>query len=172
MENEQQESKQATEVASNEREPVFSWSALEYVQYERSKQWYIVAGIVLALTIIFSVITGNWTLAIAAVVFAGVYEYTQRQHPPKRIDIKITDLGIHVGHMFFPYSHIKAFWMHYGHGVKTLNIRVHKRIYSDVVIQLDRQDPAAIREYLMGQIPEWEGKHERLADVVTRLLRL
>lgn len=160
------------EQASNERPPVFAWNAREYIQYHRGPKWYMVAGIVLAVTILLSLITNNWSLAVAVIVFAGVYEYTQQQHPPKRVEIKITDMGIHVNHMFFAYSHIKLFWMHYEHGVKTLNLRVHKRIYSDVVIQLEDQDPVPIREYLVGQIPEWEGKHERLGDVITRLLRL
>lgn len=168
----QAETKPATETASNQRPPIFSWSTVEYIQHERGPKWYMIAGAVLALTILFSIITGNWTLAIAALVFAGVYEYTQRNHPPQQIDVRITDLGIHVGHMFFPYGHIKAFWLHLENGTRTLNIRVHKRLYSDVVIQLANQDPAAIRDYLMGQVPEWEGKHERLSDVITRLLRL
>lgn len=166
------EKQEKTKKVSNQRPPIFAWSALEYLQYHRGAKWYTIAGVILALTVVLSVITGNWTLAIAAVVFAGVYEYTQRQHPPKRVEIRITDLGIHVNHMFFSYSHIKAFWIHYGHGTRTLNLRIHKRIHSDVVIQLEDQDPAQIREYLVGQIPEWEGKHERLSDIITRLLRL
>lgn len=170
MAEKQEETK--TEETSNQRAPVFVWEAREYLQYQRGTKWYMVAGIILALTVIFSIITGNWTLAIAVIVFAGVYEYTQRQHPPKKVEIRITDLGIHVNHMFFSYNHIKTFWMHYGHGTKTLNLRIHKRIHSDVVIQLEDQNPAAIREYLVGQIPEWEGKHERFSDVITRLLRL
>lgn len=151
---------------------IFTWTALEYIQQQRDKKWYTIAGIALAAAVLLTLITGNWSMALAIIVFAAVYEYLQRHHPPKRVEIEITDYGIHVGHMFFPYSNIKAFWILYGNGVKSLNLRVHKRIHSDVVIQLDSQNPAAIREYLVGQIPEWEGKHESLSDVILRLLKL
>ena len=81
-------------------------------------------------------------------------------------------MGIHVDNMFFPYSHINAFWLIYQPPyVKTLNLSIHKRIYSDVVIQLGNQNPNDLLEYLCGQIPELEGKNERFADVVLRLLR-
>ena len=158
--------------ASEKADSAFHWTADEYIQQRKGPKWYLIAGIVVILTIIYSIITYNWTLVIAVVVFAGVYEYMQRHHPPKKVEIRITAFGIHVGQMFFPYSSIKAFWILYGNGVQTLNLRVHRRVHSDVVIQLDSQDPASIREYLVGQIPEWEGKQERLGDVITRLLKL
>lgn len=164
--------KQPVEKRSEQREPIFAWTADEYIQQERGKQWFLIAGIIVALAVIYAVFTSNWTLAIAVVVIAAVYEYIRRHHPPKKIEIKITDLGIHVGHMFFPYNDIQAFWILYGNGLKTLNFRVHRRMHSNVVVQLDSQDPAAIRTYLAGQIPEWEGKGERLTDVLIRLLKL
>lgn len=166
------EKQKPTEKTTKEKEDIFSWKAIEYIQHQRDARWYLIAGIILAFIIIISIITYNWSLAVAVVVLAGVYEYTYRQHPPKRVLIRITDLGIHVGHMFFQYSHIQAFWIYLNHGNKTLNFRVYKRIHSDVIVQLDDQDPAAIREYLVGQIPEWEGKNERATDVLLRLLKL
>lgn len=151
---------------------LFAWKAPEYIQQERGPKWFLVAGIVVIITVLYALLTRNWTMAIAVLVLAAVYEFTRRKHPPKKIDVKITELGIHVGHMFFPYSNIDRFWLFYENGVKTLHLRVHKRLFSDVVIQLEDQDPVAIREYLVGQIPEWEGKHERLSDVILRLLKL
>jgi hypothetical protein len=60
----------------------------------------------------------------------------------------------------------------YKPGLKTLNLRVHRQFYSDTIIQLMDEDPAQIRNYLVGQIPEWEGKEERLQDLILRLLKL
>lgn len=151
---------------------IFQWTAPEYIQHERGPKWFLIAGVILAIVILVSLLTRNWTLAIAIVVLAAVYEFTRRQHPPKEIDIRITDLGIHAGHMFFPYSNIRAFWLFYENGIKTLHLSIHRRLFSDVIIQLADQDPAVIREYLVGQIPEWEGKHERVTDVILRLLKL
>lgn len=153
-------------------EVVFSWSAPEYIQHQKTARWYAIASAIALVFTIGAVLTANWTMAVAIVVFAAVYEFTQRFHPPKIIDIHISELGIHVGHMFYPFSSMQAFWIMIKPGLKTLNIRVHRQFYSDVVIQLMDQDAAKIRSYLMGQIPEWEGKDERLQDLILRLLKL
>ena len=111
-------------------------------------------------------------MALAALVFAAVYLFTHEYHPPKNIPVEISDMGIRIGHMFFPYSHIKAFWIIYKHDWKTLNLRVAKGWFSDFAIHLNGVDPVEIRNYLVGQVPEWEGKEEQLGDIILRLLKL
>lgn len=153
-------------------EILFSWIAPEYYQYHKSARWYAIAGIITLITILASLITGNWTLILAVITFASVYLYIHHYDPPKEIAVIITDMGVHVGDMYFPFSSIETFWIIYEGQIKTLNLRVHKRFYSDVIIQMNSQKPAPVREYLVGQVPEWEGKSENLSDIVTRLLRL
>jgi hypothetical protein len=171
------EAESVTEVEPTEKqieqaEVIFSWSAPEYIQHQKTARWYVIATVIALAFTAGAVITANWTMAIAILVFAGVYEFTQRFHPPKIVDIHISELGIHLGHMFYPFSSMQAFWIMLKPGLKTLNIRVHRQFYSDVVIQLMDQDAAKIRSYLVGQIPEWEGKDERLQDLILRLLKL
>jgi len=161
-----------TEAEIAQAENIFSWQAPEYIQHEKSKRWYLIAAIVAGVFMLGSIVTGNWSMGLAILVFAGVYEYTQRMHPPKIVDVHISELGVHVGHLFYPYSNIQAFWIMYKPGLKTLNLRVHRQFYSDTIIQLMDEDPAQIRNYLVGQIPEWEGKEERLQDLILRLLKL
>jgi len=153
-------------------EVIFSWAAPEYIQHQKTARWYMIASGIALVFMIGAIFTSNWTMAIAILVFAGVYEFTQRFHPPKIVDVHISELGIHVGHMFYPFSSMQAFWIMIKPGLKTLNIRVHRQFYSDVIIQLMDQDAAKIRSYLVGQIPEWEGKDERLQDLILRLLKL
>lgn len=151
---------------------VCSWIAPEYIQHQRSARWYLVAGTIVAICALLALISGNWSMALAIAVFAGVYQYLHQYHPPKDIKITISDLGIRVGNVFFPYSHIQAFWIIYSHGNKTLNLRVANNFFYDITIQLNEQDPVFLRTYLVGQIPEWEGKEERLGDIMLRLLKL
>lgn len=154
-------------------EVIISWKAPEYIQHEKSKNWYIAAIIVGLLLIIMSIVTQNYTMTLALVVFAIVYPYVQTKHPPKEIEIKLTRMGIRVGKMFFPYTHVKAFWIVYHPPfVKTLNLQVHKRFTKDLVVQLNDQDPNVVREFLCTQVPEWEGKAEPITDMLVRLLKL
>lgn len=152
---------------------IFSWTAPEYIQHHRTIRWYMFAAIIAGLFLLSAAFMQNWTMVIAVVAFAGVYVYLQHHHPPKRIHITISAMGIKVGNMIFPYQNIQAFWIFYNPPhVKTMNLRVHKHFFSDVVIQLDDQDPVQIREYLVGQVPEWEGKTEQFGDILLRLLKL
>ncbi len=155
-----------------EGKTVISWIAPEYVRHEKSARWYYFAGIAALVTVIYAVFSGNWSMALAVLVYAGVYQYTHTYHPPKNIRINITEFGISVGHLFFPYSHIQAFWIIYKPGLKTLNLRVAGAFWSDIVIQLNDQDPVELRSYLVGQVHEWEGKDERLGELILRLLKL
>lgn len=152
---------------------VFSWYAPEYIQHKKSPRWYLAAGIILLFAIILAVIFSNWTFAIAALVFAGVYHYIHEKHPPKIIKITISQMGIKVGNMIFPFSHIKAFWIIYqAPFIKTLNLHVKEHFFSNVEIQLGDANPVEVRQFLCSQVPEWEGKNEKLGDVILRLLKL
>lgn len=154
-------------------EAIFEWVAPEYIQHPKGRNWYIAEAVIVALFLLGTVLTANYTMALAIVTFVAVYHYLHEKHPPKEIKITISRQGIKVGDMIFPYTHIQAFWiMYHPPHVKTLNLRVSKRFYSDVVIQLNDEDPAEIRQFLCGQIPEWEGKTERFTDTVLRLLKL
>lgn len=153
---------------------IFAWRAQEYLQHQKGARWYLVAGIIAAIFIFVAIVQGNWTMALAIVTFGAVYYYIQNYHPPKEIEIKISEMGIKIGHKTYPFSHIKAFWFHYNPPfIKTLNIRVDKgHYYADLSIQLNNQDPVQLRQFLCTQISEWEGKDEAFLDILLRLLRL
>ncbi len=152
---------------------VFTWIAPEYIQHPKSRVWYIAAAIIAGIVVIVDIFTADFTMALAVIVLAVVYMYVHSHHPPKEIKITISKMGIKVGKMVFPYSSIRAFWIFYNPPhISTLNLRVKEHFFSDVIIQLNHEDPVPIREFLCGQIPEWEGKHESFSDLVLRLLKL
>jgi len=155
-----------------DQKAVFQWIAPEYIRHEKSKNWYFGATLVLVATILLAYYTANWSMALAVLVFAGVYLFTHQYHPPKDVHVVISDLGIRMGHMFFFYSDIKAFWIIYKPDWKTLNLRVSKHWFSEISIHLNGMDPVEIRKYLVGQVPEWEGKDEKFGDIILRLLKL
>ncbi len=151
---------------------VIGWEAPEYIKHEKGKTWFTVAGIIILLLVLWGLYTDSWSTAVVFLLLGGVY-YLSHTHTPSRIKITISEIGIKVGENYYPYSHIKAFWMHYHPPfVKTLNFRTLDRFFKEVTIQLDGQDPVPIRTYLARQIPEWEGKEESLIDILTRIFKL
>lgn len=151
---------------------VLSWFTPEYIRHQKSAKWYLCAGLVTLAAIIWGLLSGNWSMVLAVIAFTLVYNYIDIKHPPKHIKIEISEFGIKVGHMFWDYAKIKAFWIIYEHGLSTLNLRVTNHFFSDIAIQLGEQDPVEVRHYLVTQVPEWEGKTERLGDMILRRFRL
>ncbi len=152
---------------------VFTWIAPEYIQHPKGKGWYMAAAVVVAVFVVGAALTNDLTMALAFIVLASVYLYIHSHHPPKDIKVTISRMGVKVGNMVFPFSSIQAFWIIYNPPhVTTLNLRVKEHFFSDIIIQLNHEDPVPVREYLCGQIPEWEGKNERFSDTVLRLLKL
>jgi hypothetical protein len=151
---------------------ILSWIAPEYIQHQKSARWYVIAAVALLAFVAWAVLTNNWTMAAAFIVFAAVYQYLSAYHPPRDIKITVTEMGIGLGKRLFPYSHIQAFWIIYKHDYKTLNLRLSKHFFSDITIHLNSQDPVELRHFLVGQVPEWEGQDERVGDMLLRLLKL
>lgn len=158
--------------SAGEGKIIASWTAPQYFEHHKSARWYQVALAVVVISSVLAFLDGNWSMALAIIVFAFVYQSLHTSNPSQQIRIVISELGIRVGPNFYPYSHIQAFWIIYDNGIKTLNLRPANNFFYDIIIQLNDQDPVAVRKYLVGQIPEWEGKSERLGDVILRLLKL
>ena len=152
---------------------VFSWIAPEYHQHPKSVQWWLWAAIVLFVAVIIEAATGNWSMLIASLVFGFVYWYSHEHHPPRHTKINISELGVKVGHAQIPYANISAFWIIYDPPyVKKLYLRVNDRLFPDIVLELEQQDPEAIRSYLEQYLPEITGVKEHLSDIILRIIKL
>ena len=156
---------------AHDKSLIFAWTAPEYVRHDKSNRWYLIAGLIAVTSALVALFFGNWSMALAILVFTTVYWYIDTYHPPKMTSIEISEMGVRIGNLFFPYSQIKAFWIIYDHGIRTLNLRALNHWFGDVVIQLDEIDPVEIRNFLVGQIPEWEGKREPVSETLLRILK-
>ncbi|EKD92973.1 MAG: hypothetical protein ACD_28C00287G0005 [uncultured bacterium] len=157
---------------SNSEEILLRWDAVEFVKHPKGTWWFILAGITVFSLVMYAFWTNSWTMAIAFIILAGVYTITHHKEPGI-IDVKVTRLGIQAGKKKIPYNQIKAFWIVYNPpSVKVLKLLTTDKFMGEVSIQLDGQDPGSLREYLLRQIPEFEGKGESFADLVIRLFKL
>ncbi len=151
---------------------LLEWQAPEFVKHEKGKTWYLVAGILTLCLIAYALFTGSATMAIVFIVLAGVYILTHNQQP-KVIGVKITQLGLFVGEIFYPYNMVQAFWIVYHPPmVQALNLRLAGKAGAKVTIQLDKQNPVEVRTLLAKEIPEVEGQQETMNELLIRLLRL
>ncbi|MBA4336952.1 hypothetical protein C0416_04250 [bacterium] len=151
---------------------VINWEAPEYVQHEKGWKWFLAAGIADLGFCIYAVITQNWTLLVALVLFSAIYVW-QHGEVPRDVEIIVSRTGIKIGKKEYPYQNIKFFWIIYKPPyVKTLNIRSNSKLLPDITVQLGDQDPAILRTYLCSQIREEEGREETALDVLIRIFKM
>src|SRR3989338_2243726 len=118
-------------------EAVFEWRAPEYLHHEKSLLWFVIAGIVALVLIIYGLMTDGWTFSVAIAVFAGTY-YLFHRTPPPIVDIKISKMGVKIGHHIFPYSHIKGFWIVYTPPfVAKLYLKMTSKFHPDISVALE-----------------------------------
>ncbi|MEK9133157.1 MAG: hypothetical protein AAB606_05655 [Patescibacteria group bacterium] len=151
---------------------VLTWKAPEYTYHEKSIIWFILAGFVALLLVIYGILTNGWTFSVAILVFAGTYYLVYREKP-KMVEIKISRFGVKVGHHIFPYNHLKSFWIVYNLPfVKRLYLRFTSRLHPDIAISLEDMDAAQIRRVLADHLQELKGTHEPFSDALVRVFKL
>ncbi|MEK7672823.1 MAG: hypothetical protein AAB373_02975 [Patescibacteria group bacterium] len=151
--------------------PIF-WQSPEVPHHERGPIWKIFSITAVAALVGGAIFYQSWTFAVAVLTFAATYAIVHR-NKPKILDIKISSVGIKIGHHKYPYNRIKAFWIIYEPPfVQTLNLRISGEILSEITLQLNGQNPAVIREYLLSKIPELEGQSEKISDIFLRIFRI
>lgn len=157
---------------SNELANIIEWNSPIYLHYKKGWKWYSAFGIIVSAAIIWAVVNGQIIPAILFVLTAAVYLMHCQEDPPM-IKIGISQLGIKVSNKFYPFSHIRAFWIHYLPPISTLHIRLANGSFkNEVEVYIMNQDPAILRKILLTQIPEVEGKNESFSSLMLRILRL
>lgn len=156
----------------NHGEAVYAWIAPEYVKHEKGAYWYVLSGAIAFLLVLWGLFYDAWTLSLVITVFCGVYYLHHFEHP-RDVDVVISEMSIKVGRKIIPFRNIRAFWIYYlpGH-IETLNLLTTDALFPEISIQLNGQDPVPLRNYLLKQIPEWEGKEESLMEAILRLLKI
>jgi len=149
---------------------LIAWYAPNFLRYERGWMWYLFFGLLDVALIAYAVFSDSWTMALAFIVTPLVYLWEHREKP-KMVDVNISSFGIKYGHIRIPFSNIHRFWIIHEPHTDELHLRVKSKMHPEVVIPLMRVNPILLRQYLITQIPEWEGKQLSLIDTIARLLR-
>lgn len=185
MENEKQNTEvdqptQDTERAQTEQESftepkiLMEWITTAYRQTEKSKAWYIGMGLIVLIFVIYGLFSDayGWIVSVTFLILAGTYYLTELRRVPT-VKVTISDHGIRFGARFFPYNQIKSFWILNEEGVRNLHLSTFKGTVKEVsIILAEDVNIAKLRDYLLLQIPEEEGKKENFSDQLIRNLGL
>ena len=150
-----------------------AWEYPEYIQYARGWMWYMIAGLITALLLVYSYFSDNRLFMIIIVLVAVVFVIANSRRP-ETISFAITEGGIIIKDKFISYSDITNFWIIYQPpSVKTLYIEPSSIFSPRIQIHLENQSPSAIRELLLQYLTEDLKKEEEpSSESWGRLLKL
>lgn len=157
------------------------WSALEYEERERSKDWFWALGIIVATSSIASIIFENYFFA-ALLVLSGILLWFFAIKKPDMVTYELNKKGLKIGSRLYLYENIKSFWVQLEtsgetdplHNVAPLKpmLFIHsKRAFMPIIsIPIDENNAVKIHSILSGKnIAEVEMK-EHLSDKIMEVL--
>ncbi|MFA6301380.1 MAG: hypothetical protein WC609_03475 [Candidatus Paceibacterota bacterium] len=87
-----------------------SWSALEYEEKERSRDWFWALGVIVATGSIASIIFENYFFA-ALLILSGLLLGFFATQKPNMVIYELNDKGLKVSNRLYLYENIKSFWV-------------------------------------------------------------
>ncbi|OGI95476.1 hypothetical protein A2917_02870 [Candidatus Nomurabacteria bacterium RIFCSPLOWO2_01_FULL_42_17] len=86
------------------------WSALEYEEKERSRDWFWALGIIVATSSIAAMIFGNYFFAVL-LILSGVLLGFFAIKKPEMVHYELNNQGLKIRTHLYPYERIKSFWV-------------------------------------------------------------
>ncbi len=149
---------------------LLSWTAPEFIRYEKTRGWFIALGIIAAGFFIISILMKNYFFALL-VPIASFLIYIHAQKHPRKITVKITGEGIDLGdNLSLSYKEIISFWIFEEPEIRSLSLETKKFLQPKISILLKDQEPAAVREALINFVKERK-QEENLTDIIARKLK-
>lgn len=149
-------------------EVLMAWQAPEFIYYEKSRRWYIIAVLIFAALIAYAIYERSFLMAITFVIAGGIFYYFA-QKKPAQLDIAITDAGIKYHDRFFPYEDLTGFWITYEPpDLKIVTFSTRFLMVPKVSIIITSQDPVEMRKYLIEELPEDKKLEEGAVDAFSR----
>ncbi|MFA4814725.1 MAG: hypothetical protein WC653_01320 [Candidatus Gracilibacteria bacterium] len=153
-------------------EAIFGWIAPEYLRYQRGWLWFTLLILVSGGLIAYA----YWTASITMMVLFAVLPLVlilEHGKNPKAVEVIFSPYGVKFGVLRMPYSGLRAFAiLHHPPHTDELHLMTNRKTHPEVIIPLMGTNPGLLRQYLVTQLPEQEGKQLSFLDALIRVLRL
>lgn len=151
---------------------LLGWETYEFEPHERSKQWYMIAGLIVTALLVFALVSSNFLFAII-VLLASIVFLLNNLHKPHVVAVHITDSGIAFGDEFYSYDDIKDFSVIYNPPVALLYVDFHGFWRPMLRINLEQVNPNLVRESLLPfALENLDREDENLTDTIERVYKL
>lgn len=147
-----------------------SWQAPEFRHYQKSLGWYITLIALAILIVGFFFLQNDPFAAITTALLALIAIFFARQKP-ETVKIELDNKGIKFGTVFFPYKQLKYFWVVNNQNHKTVNFRAATYINNTIILELERQNPDEVHEFLKQHLPEHTETNETAIQRISHRLK-
>ena len=135
-------------------EKLLSWEALEYEHREKNTDWYWAVGIIAVAAAVTAIILQNYIFApLALIGGAGLMLLGSRE--PRRVEIHITDAGIMVDDLLYPFATMIGFSILDEDGPRSrLMFESKVFLFPITILSIQDQDAESIRQALSPFVEE------------------
>ena len=96
---------------STENKIILSWTAPEFIRYEKTKSWFVGLGIITVGFFIVSLLMKNYFFALI-VPIAAFLIYIHAQKYPRKLTVSVTEDGIEIENFLsIQHKDIAYFWI-------------------------------------------------------------
>jgi len=147
------------------------WQGPEYEVLPKSKRWYTVMILAIAVIVLYAVWTNNHIVAILFLTI-GAVGFLYIITPPRVMDFAITLEGIVAGNQLYPYDEIESFWIFYEPPhTRIISFRIDGHWFPYLHVPLHELDPVEVRAALLEHVIEQRQEHT-VVDTMERLLKI
>lgn len=146
---------------------ILSWTALEYEEKERTRDWFWALGVIIVTASLASIIFANYFFAVL-IILSGVMLGFFAIRKPGVIPYELGARGLKAGNRLYAYENIKSFYVQEVH--PTLFIKSERIFMPILSIPIASEMMSEVHEIFSAQeIPEEEMK-EHISDRIMESL--
>ncbi len=134
-----------------DKDKKLEWTALEYEEKDRGKDWFWALGIIIAASSAAAFIYGNYFFGLF-LILSGALTWLFALKKPDLVFYEMNEKGLMIRNRLYPYEDIKAFWIETEKHEPTLFIKTDRGFMPII--------PVPMREDLAGEAREAMLKHK------------
>lgn len=151
----------------------FTWTFKEFEEHSRSVWWYVVAGVIVALALLYSFATNNFLFTVI-IVLTMLVIFTRQFQTAGHVECEVSPSGIRVGKKLYSFADLASFSIiTRDDNARVLYAHEARGFRNILPLPLIDIEPESVRMFLLQFLEEdTEHQHEPMWDWLTRALRL
>ncbi|MBX4205196.1 MAG: hypothetical protein KW788_03370 [Candidatus Doudnabacteria bacterium] len=146
------------------------WTAQEFKVHKKPVVWYVAFAIVAVGLIAYAIYNRN-ILTLLTFVLLVITGFFLAHQKPRQMQYELNTTGVVLGQITYPYRNIKKFWIIYTPENKSVNFETIAYINNQISMELGRQNPLVIKQFLKNYLQEDLNKEESFTDILARRIK-